>query len=339
MILLTKPYTTPWTLRVYDALPGNPLWIGVAFAISLLLLFFAGRILSDGTNNSTPNDLRIAITQILMTAYSASAYAYLLMTARKTTGDLSPVARNVPQWQSIVDRAGKHRRWILLVVGAASYLVLGVAATNATTIEPASPWDWHLWNYDVYWHRATTVLFAWWIGCLCHVTVVESTRLSRLSDGVESLDILDLRPYQPLIRQGLTNALLVIGMISIMSLLGVESRYWPVLVGFWTLFIGLAWAGMMLPLRGIRKKIRIAKENEIDWCQRALKIARDGLKSGISEQRSIAEILAYRTMIENIRNWPFDNPTLVRFTLYLMIPLGSWLGGAFVERGLDLFLS
>ena len=339
MKLVNRSYTTPWTLRTYDALPGNPFWIGIGFAITLLLLFFAGRILGDGTNDSTPNDLRIAITQILMTAYSASAYVYVLMTARKTTDDLSPVAWNIPQWQTVVDTAGKHPRWVLLMVGAASYLVLGVAATNATTIEPASPWDWQLWNYDVYWHRATTVLFAWWIGCLCHVTVVESTRLSRLSDGVESLDILDLRPYQPLTRQGLTNALLVIGMISIMSLLGVESRYWPVLVGFWIMFIALAWVGLMLPLRGIRKKIRIAKENELDWCQRALKIARDELKSGTSEQQSIAEILAYRTMIENIRNWPFDNPTLVRFTLYLMIPLGSWLGGAFVERGLDLFLS
>ena len=95
----------------------------------------------------------------------------------------------------------------------------------------------------------------------------------------------------------------------------------------------------MLPLRGIRKKIQAAKKNELDWCGRALTIARDVLKSGTGEQRSFAEIMAYRTTIENIRNWPFDNPTLVRFSLYLFIPLGSWLGGAFVERGLDLFLS
>ena len=44
-------------------------------------------------------------------------------------------------------------------------------------------------------------------------------------------------------------------------------------------------------------------------------------------------------MIEDLRNWPFESSTLIRFTLYLLIPLGSWLGGAFVERGLDLILS
>ncbi len=332
-------YTTPLTLRVYDVLPGNPIWIGVGFAFGLLLLFFVGRVLVEGGDNSTPDDLRVAITQILITAYSASAYAYLLMTARKTTQDLSTVAQHSPQWQSIVDRAGKHPRWILLLVGAASYLIVGVAVTNVTTPAPVNPWDWQNWNYDIYWHRATTVFFVWWIGCFCHAIIVESARLSHLSDDVESLDLLELLPYQPLIRQGLTNALLVIGMVSVISLLGVESRYGPFLVGSWIIFVVLAWIGMILPLRGIRRKIKVAKNQELNWCSQSLKVARDELKSGAGQQQSISEIMAYRTMIENIRNWPFDNPTLVRFALYIMIPVGSWLGGAFVERGLDLFLS
>ena len=179
----------------------------------------------------------------------------------------------------------------------------------------------------------------WWIGCFCYVVVVESSRLSSLSDNIESVDLLEMRPYQPLIRQGLTNALLVIGMASALSLLAVESRYVPVLVGFWIAFIVLAWIGMMLPLRGIRKQIRITKAQELDWCSQNLRLSRDALKSGVGGTQSMAEIMAYRTMIESMKNWPFDSPTLVRFTLYLLIPLGSWLGGAFVERGLDLILS
>lgn len=336
---LARSYKLPWTLRAYDALPGNPISIGIAFTIFLLLIFFVGRTFFDGANSATPDELRVAITQILMTTYSGSAYAYLLMTSRKTTQDLSPVARDLPHWTTIIDRASKHPRWILLLVGAASFLLIGVTVTNLTTPEPVNPWQWQDWNYDVFWHRATSVLFVWWIGCFCYVTVVESARLSHLSDDIESVDLFDMRPFQPLIRQGLTNALLVIGMVSVLSLLAVESRYVPVLVGFWISFIVLAWIGMMLPLRGIRKKIRVAKSRELDWCRQNLLIARDALKSGDGEKRSIAEIMAYRTMIQDIRNWPFDSPTLIRFTLYLLIPLGSWLGGAFVERGLDFILT
>jgi hypothetical protein len=33
-----------------------------------------------------------------------------------------------------------------------------------------------------------------------------------------------------------------------------------------------------------------------------------------------------------VREWPFDAPTLTRFFLYVAIPLGSWVGGALVER-------
>lgn len=306
--------------------------------IGMLLVYLIGRVLFESTANSSANDVRVTVTQLLQTAYVASAYAYLLMTARKSTHELAPVARHAPAWQTIADRVGTHPRWVLPFVGATSYLVIGVNATNMTTPETTAPWHWESWNYDIYWQRATTVLISWWMGCLFYVTVVESTRLSRLSNAIASLDLLDLLPYRPLVRQGLTNALLVIGMVSVLSLLLVESRYGPMLLGAWISCVIFAWIGLMFPLRGIRRKIRVAKDQELDWCRQTLKTARDELKFGASEHQSVTEIIAYRSVVENVRNWPFDNPTLTRFALYLLIPLGSWFGGAFVERGLDLFL-
>jgi hypothetical protein len=148
-----------------------------------------------------------------------------------------------------------------------------------------------------------------------------------------------LDPYRPLVRQGLINALLVIGMASVLTLLGVESRYFAVLAGFWIVSILLAWIGMMLPLRGIGGMIKKTKRRELHWCKESLKRSRDSMKSGADQKPTFAEITAYQNVIENIRNWPFDSSTLLKFTLYLLIPLGSWLGGALVERGLDFILS
>ena len=50
----------------------------------------------------------------------------------------------------------------------------------------------------------------------------------------------------------------------------------------------------------------------------------------------LTALLALEARIENVREWPLDLSTVVRFAFYLALPLGSWLGGALVERGLDL---
>ncbi|MDJ0919007.1 MAG: hypothetical protein QNJ05_14695 [Woeseiaceae bacterium] len=336
--LPASPYNPPLTLRVYDALPGNAAAIGLVLTTVLILAYWVGRVLFDGAANSSLDDLVVAVTQIVILGYSVSAYAYVLKSMRRTASELAFAAGDDPGWQTAAARIGRHPGWLLMFVGAASYLVIGVFVTNVTTPELVDPWDWRSWNYDLYWHRITTVFFVWWMACFCHVLVVDSLRLSRLSTRIKTVDLLDLRPLQPLTRQGLANALLVIGMVSVLSLFAIEARYWPVLLGFWLAFILLAWVGMMLPLRGIRKTIRTAVEQELDWSEHRLKVSRDALKSGDGDKSSLAEVVAYKATVESVRNWPFDHLTLIRFALYLLIPLGSWLGGAFVERGLDLVL-
>lgn len=299
-------------------------------------MFVIGRVLSDAGANSTPGDFRLAIIHILLTAYTASAYAYLLTATIRTAHDLAPIVEHAPQGQSILDRVGKHLWWGLVLAGVFGVLI-DVYATNATTIG-SDPWDWRQNNYDSFWMRVLGPFMSWWMGCLLYVLVVESLRLSKLSASITSLDLLDLLPYKPLIRQGLTNALLVVGMSSVLSLFLLEPGYALLMIQILTVFAIFAWIGLMLPLRGIRKNIRIAKEEELDWCQQALKRARVQLKTSANDHQSIVEIAAYKSVIESVRNWPFDNPTLVRFALYLLIPIGSMFGGAIVERGLDIFL-
>lgn len=45
---IAKRYTTPLTLRVYEALPGNTLWTGIGFTVVLLMVFLVGRSLVAG---------------------------------------------------------------------------------------------------------------------------------------------------------------------------------------------------------------------------------------------------------------------------------------------------
>jgi hypothetical protein len=53
---------------------------------------------------------------------------------------------------------------------------------------------------------------------------------------------------------------------------------------------------------------------------------------------SLAELLAYEHFLQHLPTTPFDQRNRIRFVLYLALPLGSWLGGALVERAVGLFL-
>lgn len=290
----------------------------------------------DGAAGSTAGDLRLAIIHILLTAHAAFAYAFLLMAARRAARDLAPAFEHTPQVQAAVEEVGMHNR-LGLACSALLALLIYLYATEITTVD-SDPWVWATTNYDSRWMRIIGPCFSIWTGCFMYALLVDSARLSRLSETIRSLDLLDLRPYEPLIRLGLINALLVIGIAAVLSFFLLE----PGFVGFITsttvVFALWAWIGLMLPLRGIRKQISQAKRTELDWCRQALQTARGELKAGADTQLSLVEIGAYKAQIESTRNWPFENPTLIRFALYLLIPLGSMFGGAFVEKGLEMFV-
>ena len=51
-----------------------------------------------------------------------------------------------------------------------------------------------------------------------------------------------------------------------------------------------------------------------------------------------SDLVTYKTQVESTREWSFDSSTLLRFGLYLLIPVASMIGGALVERVVDMVL-
>jgi hypothetical protein len=98
----------------------------------------------------------------------------------------------------------------------------------------------------------------------------------------------------------------------------------------------LTTAVFVLPVRGLRRQIRARKAEELVRIREEIRrdrelVAKLGAES-IEAGGRLPGLLAYVNQIESVREWPFDAPTLTRFFLYVAIPLGSWLGGALVER-------
>ncbi len=44
------------------------------------------------------------------------------------------------------------------------------------------------------------------------------------------------------------------------------------------------------------------------------------------------DLIEYRRLVEAVPEWPYEPALRARFLLYVAPPLGSWLGGALVER-------
>ena len=65
---------------------------------------------------------------------------------------------------------------------------------------------------------------------------------------------------------------------------------------------------------------------------------RTKLQQGGAEHSRIDQVVAYRGVIEGVSAWPFETSTFTLILLYLLIPLGSWAGGALVERLIDSLL-
>ena len=98
----------------------------------------------------------------------------------------------------------------------------------------------------------------------------------------------------------------------------------------------LASVTFVFPVRGLRRHIQARKAEELARVREDIRRSRElAAESGPKASEAGAKLpglLAYMNQIESVREWPFDAPTLTRFFLYVAIPLGSWVGGALVER-------
>jgi hypothetical protein len=175
------------------------------------------------------------------------------------------------------------------------------------------------------------------------VYLIDSARMySSMGERHVAIDLLDLGPLLPLTRHGLRIVLfMVIGTAaSVVSIITgatpLQSAATAAMLVSSVWALPLAAAAFLLPVRGLRRQIRARKAETLTQVRDQIRrdteiVARAGPESADAGAR-LPGLLAYMNQIESVREWPFDAPTLTRFFLYVAIPLGSWVGGALVER-------
>jgi hypothetical protein len=160
----------------------------------------------------------------------------------------------------------------------------------------------------------------------------EVGRRARVSFG-------EIAPLAPFARVGLRTALLWFLGTSLASLLLVDTDspmlVLSILVGT-TIFAG---ASLIAPSRGVHERLREVKRAELAWLRAAIARAAAALRGGdAAGAAQLPALLAWEERVREAPEWPFDTSTWLRFALLLLVPLGSWLGGAVVEHGVERWL-
>jgi hypothetical protein len=290
--------------------------------------------------DDTWKDFRLAFVNILMLVYAPTAHQYVLRGVRRSLDELRPALEiSAPEFAALERRVGIYDPWPLRIAGLLGVAVALTTPLIAVSAQTSPPYDVSLWTPEVFWHRWTTPVIGWFMGRFLFAVIEESGRMAALAGRLKPIDLFDLRPLAPFTAQGLRHALLITGFVAIFALFLLEWGYAAMVGGIALSTAVFAALGLMLPVRGAHRRIRAAKQAELDACQDALRRAhRDSILDDDASLGRVADLLVYERRLEAVRVWPFDTSTLTLFALYLLIPVGSWLGGALVERAIDTLL-
>lgn len=94
--------------------------------------------------------------------------------------------------------------------------------------------------------------------------------------------------------------------------------------------VSIAFYAFFNTMRPVRKKIRAAKEIELS----AIRLRLENARANLDDAKSVQEIpalVALEHRIETIRDWPIDLPTVATIPLYVLVPVGTLVAGAFLE--------
>ncbi len=332
----------------------SPLWLGIGISASLLMLLLVTETLLGRWDalqidaefdplarspTGVLRDLRLAIVHCLMVGYLPAALLHIVQSGRRQVLMLQSAlgcTREECEALSASVRLGTRG---LLITGTIG-VVFAVFGPYVVQPVPPTPWLPSTWSPEVTWHRIfgpVASILIWWLG---YAVVSVSARMSRLARKLSHIDLFNLSALAPFTRQGLTNALSVLGLIAIWSLVSLESGFGVVMLIYGSSALVVTAFALLHPVRGVHQRIRQAKEVELSWADGEIALWRRSLQSaeGSKHRRGVADLVAYRGLVESTPDWPFTTSTYARLVLYMLIPVLSWGLGIFAEEIVGRFL-
>ena len=333
---------TPPTGSHGDA-PSTPWRVGLTIAALLTVAFLAAQAARGrrpfGTDGSA-KDVRVALLHVAMAGGFPAALLSLRVRARQTLDALR--TRDPLTAAALPERLTPTARTLLLG-GAVGLLLsfLGPYLMEPDVAGPLAWWDPSRWTPETTWHRVLGPWTTAWSLALTLAIVVVARRLSLLTPAFTLDDLLAPDSLTPYVQLSLHMALLALTQLSLYAAFAVDFGAAGQVLANVGIGAALVVLSLVLPLRGVRARATIVKRDELAWCDVELRRARHALR-GVGDDGGraglLADLVAYRTVVERASDWGFDVPALRRLALYLLLPLGSWVASSLVQHVLERYV-
>lgn len=99
---------------------------------------------------------------------------------------------------------------------------------------------------------------------------------------------------------------------------------------------GTAFA-LLAPVHGVHMRICQSKEQELGWVTGELSRQQASFHNSTADHPGgrMADLIAYRGMIEGVSEWPFTLSTYSRIFLYVLLPVATWSIGLVAEQMME----
>jgi hypothetical protein len=339
-----------WSDRLFERVPVAPIWVGLGLAVGLLALFVflawasggLAQFMGGDESLLEARDARIGVTIMFAVAYLLTARRYTTLGARSDFEAL----RGLLGWRGPRFARARREFETLDPRSARTAGALGTLGLPITLLlvdrDPTLYLNAWYWTPEKGLTWVIGLVFLWSLAIFGYATYAYARRLSDLASSLKNLELGDTESLAPFGRHGLRSALLWLILLSMLSVNLVDPGWTGLVATFGVITFAAATTALLLPSRGVHRRISEMKRAELRRVDAAIRGETAELTESAIAPRArtatLGDLVAYRGYVVATREWPFDTSTWVRFALYLAIPLGSWLGGAFVERFLTAAL-
>ncbi len=334
-----------WLIRLAQAIPLAPAWTGIAVAGVVFGLF----VLWDeafATAGGLPSHWRFwqdggARTEPVFAVLIGFLFGTLKIGGRSVLDPLRPTLRCSDAEYANLVREGNYPnpnfRRAAGLVGVLGGLAVMVDGNVSYLLQRAT------WNSRFGWIALNVSAVCWMLGVQIFWSVRQSRLLMRVQREFVEIDLMDLSSLTLFARESLRAIVFMLIGGSLGALVMVVSGLpgASMLVVLATTLVGTI--AIFHPVRGLHHRIREAKRRELELVNEKVRRERGRILESDGPDAEAASgklpgLVAYKQFVESVSEWPIDSSTLLRVALFLGLPVGSWLGGALVERLLDVVL-